>query len=155
MMGRARMSADQVEEAIECFDKAWAIGSDVDWFRTNLIYDLAHAGYDALVAGKNQDAAIIYRFWLRVDSSDVQPWTNMGVVLERLGKIDDAKRAYVAAAERFPKAADPVYNLGVLAWKEKNWAIAAAHFEEAVSRNPAHAQAHGFMLEARKRAERN
>ena len=51
-----------------------------------------------------------------------------GVVSEREGKIDEAARWYQAAAELFPTAADPVYNLAVLDWKRGDWPSAAARF---------------------------
>lgn len=78
----------------------------------------------------------------------------MGVALEKLGRRAEAREQYEKAAQRFPKAHDPVFNLGVLAWQDQNWAKAADYFQETMNRKPDHMQAAGFYAGAMERMKK-
>ena len=66
----------------------------------------------------------------------------------------EARRQYEWTAERFPAAAEPVFNLAVLAWHENDWDAVVRHLEEVLRRNPAHAEAPAFLERARARRGR-
>jgi tetratricopeptide (TPR) repeat protein len=68
-----------------------------------------------------------------------------------MGKLTEAKLQYHTAAERFPQAADPVFNLAVLAWKDGNWNEVVEDLEEVLRRNPNHLQARAHLEDAKKR----
>jgi len=75
----------------------------------------------------------------------------LGVALERLGRRDDAQKAYRAALERFPLA-QAHYDLAVLAWN-RDWPAAEQELELAVALDPSNQQARHYLaaLRARKR----
>lgn len=81
-------------------------GSTIGRPRINLSnkagYDEGKWGYDALAAGRNKEAAR----WLG-DAVEYQPrlpvyWFDLGIAYQRLGKTEDAKRAYQRAHQLEP-----------------------------------------------------
>jgi Flp pilus assembly protein TadD len=89
--------------------------------------------------------------WVRYSPEEMQAQSNLGVVYEREGRIDLAKSQYENTARLFPKAADAVYNLGVMAWKQNNWPAAADYFAETLRRQPSHPSAAHYLEQARAR----
>ena len=69
----------------------------------------------------------------------------------KMGKVEEARAQYQRAATQFPEAADPVFNLAVLAWKEEKWSVVVEELEEVLRRNPNHLQARAHLEDAKKR----
>jgi tetratricopeptide (TPR) repeat protein len=153
MNGLTLKDAGNVDGALGLFNEAILIGYDVDWLKTNMTSVFAHWGYEELAAGRLVEAQKVYRRWLIFDLTAVQAASNLGVVLERMGLRDDAKAQYEWAMEKFPDAVDPVYNLAVLAWGEKDWPGALLYFEETLKRKPDHPTAGKFRDLALKHVE--
>lgn len=130
------------------FEHAGRIGHDVDWLYSNLSHTYAYLAYQALTSGRFDQAERLYRSWLNFDSASSQANINLGVVFEKQGRRDEARAQYQKAAQQFPAAVDPVYNLAVLAWDDKDWKNAAAYFEEALRRNPSHPNAGAFLAKS-------
>jgi tetratricopeptide (TPR) repeat protein len=148
---RSLESAGRWREALAAYERALQIGGDVEWLRTNLSYEFGQWGYRELVAGRFDSAEAIYRRWIQLEPTNMQPQSNLGVVLERTGRIPEAQAQYERTAALFPTAADPVYNLSVLAWKRGDWAEVVRDLEEVLRRNPQHPQALKFLVQAREK----
>lgn len=149
MRGRWELSQGRLDSALAFFRRAVTMGYDIEWLHLNIDVDFGRIGYDRLMAGDLATAEKIYMAWLAVNPKNLQPHSNLGVVLERQGRLPEARRQYERAAELFPDAADPVFNLGVLAWKARDWPRVVSYFEEVLRRNPNHPAARGFLEKAR------
>lgn len=151
MQGKLALQRDDYGKTIEFFKRAQIMGHDVDWLKTNLGTDYAKLGYNSLMRDRLALAEWVYRQWIDFDPDSMQAHSNLGVVLERMGKLTEAKLQYHIAAERFSQAADPVFNLAVLAWKDGNWNEVVEDLEEVLRRNPNHLQARAHLEDAKKR----
>lgn len=149
MRGRELLRAGSAGKAYPYLRRAQAMGSDVDWLKVNLGSEYALAAYQSLISGDYAHAELLYRDWIRFDPSNMQAYSNLGVVFERTGRIDEAKAQYEAAVKLSPQAVDPLFNLAVLAWKEKNWPAVIRDLEEVLRRKPDHAEAAAYLQRAR------
>jgi Tfp pilus assembly protein PilF len=70
---------------------------------------------------------------------------NLGVVLSRQGKVDDAAAHYAEALRLDPDFADAHNNLGALLHGQGNYEASATHYAAAVRINPGHAAAHNNL----------
>ena len=75
---------------------------------------------------------------------------NLGVVMEKLGKKDEAARQYRLALDADPRAAQAHYNLAVLYW-DKDWEKVAAEMTEVLKLEPNREDAQRFLAVARQR----
>lgn len=139
------------EQALREFRRATFEAPDVTWLRVNLSETYAEAGTLWLQANRIDLARRAYSDWIEFDGGTEVALNNLGVVSEKEGKADEAARWYKMAAERFPSAADPVFNLGVMAWKRGDWNAAAINFSEVIHRKPDHGPARAFLGEAQRR----
>lgn len=62
--------------------------------------------------------------------------TALGVVLQRLGRFDEAERAFLRAAELNPRFAESWHNLGLVRMRRAQWKSAADAFERALALRP-------------------
>jgi tetratricopeptide (TPR) repeat protein len=147
--GRGLQVRGQWREALRAYARAAQIGAGVDWFSTNLSYELSQWGYQALTQGRIEQAEAIYRFWVQVEPTNMQAQSNWGVALERAGRIEEARAQYERTAQLFPTAADPVFNLSVLAWRRGDWTAVERYLLEVLRRDPRHAQAPGYLANVR------
>jgi len=70
-----------------------------------------------------------------------------GVALERLGRLDDARRAYRASIDAKPSSLAN-YNLGVTYWN-RDWPAAVEAFSRAVELDPSSSDARRYLEKAR------
>ncbi len=91
---------------------------------------------------------------LKIDSTFFRACTLRGHVYEKLGKIEEARRDYLKAAELNPKAAWPRMNLGVLLHREGKIEDAIQEYRKALDADPEHAATHSNLGEALRRLER-
>jgi tetratricopeptide (TPR) repeat protein len=75
------------------------------------------------------------------DPLDARQHNDLGVAYEQRGEFDLAGREYRRAAELDKNWALPLINLGNLAAHTAEWQGAAEHYQEALARNPGHAEA--------------
>jgi tetratricopeptide (TPR) repeat protein len=61
-----------------------------------------------------EDAIDAYRRVVAIDPSYAAAWNNLGLLLHRLGRYDEARNAYVAALRASAACAEAAYNLGSL-----------------------------------------
>jgi predicted Zn-dependent protease len=71
------------------------------------------------------------------------------VVLERSGRWQEAGQCYARAAQLDPRSPDPVFNMAVMAWREKRWADVVEQMEEVLRRSPGHPEALRYLPRAR------
>lgn len=67
-----------------------------------------------LDSGFNEDALKQFLFLISVFPSDASLYYNLGIVYEKLKKLDYAKQAYLKAIEISPEETDSYYNLGLV-----------------------------------------
>ncbi len=151
MRGRELLHANEIDASLRYFQRATLMGADVDWLKSNLGSEYALTAYAKLVANDFVNAEKLYRQWIAFEPDNVQPCSNLGVVLEKSGRIAEAKAQYEQTKKLFPTAADPVFNLAVLAWKENDWPTVVSNLEEVLRRKPDHAQAAGYLRIAHER----
>lgn len=150
MRGRSLIKTD-IEKGLRCFRKSFSMGAGVDWVQTNLSTELLYEAFERLKANRFHDAERIYTAVVRMFPQNEQAHSNLGVVYERLGRWDQAKAQYQKAAGLFPHAADPVFNLAVMAWHKKEWPSVVHYLEEVLKRNPNHPSAMHFLRQARQK----
>jgi len=79
------------------------------------------------------------------DPRSASAWNTLGTILERLGRFDNARRAYEAAGERAPSAAWPLNNLCHLELALGRLDEARSRCEAAVKIQPDFAAAHNNL----------
>jgi tetratricopeptide (TPR) repeat protein len=150
-LARTLEDAGQWRAALAAYDRAIVMGAGVDWLQTNLSYEYGQWGYRELVAGRYDAAEAIYRRWIRFEPNNIAAESNLGVVLEKAGRLAEARAQYERAAALFPNDADPVFNLSVLAWKRGDWPEVVRDLEEVLRRDPKHPQATNYLIQAQLR----
>ncbi len=122
-------------------DKNWA-GEEIQLRKVlqldpkdlNALADLA----DCLVASDRQGEAVeVYRRLLVAQPMNPNYRMNRGLILARLGRLDEAITDTKLAARINPKDAMAPYNLGLILAQKGQWLPANAAFREALVRNPA------------------
>lgn len=119
-------------------------------------YELAHIGYSALLKVKKDDAKIyakagelagrylgkmdeaykLIHEGLKLDTSNLDLWTKMGVVYGHLGKYDSALYCFFKVLSRSPEDANTLLNIGVTYQKLGNQELFQKYINEACNRNP-------------------
>ncbi|MBN1880189.1 tetratricopeptide repeat protein [bacterium] len=77
--------------------------------------------------------------------SSAQPLFNLGSGLTRLGRLDEARTAYLEALDALPGYEPAMVNLGKLAWSQGNPAEAILWWEKAIDTNPKAVEAHSNL----------
>lgn len=72
-------------------------------------------------------------------------WSNLGQVLERLGRMTDAERAYRTAIEIDSRCSEAFNNLGRLVQGKDELVEAESHFRTAIELDPAYAEPHNNL----------
>jgi tetratricopeptide (TPR) repeat protein len=149
MMGRQALDSGNLADGLDWYRRAAVVGTDVDWVRENMGYDLARLGYEHLSAGHMGEAEHVYLAWILIDPNSAQAQCNLGVVYERQNRLEEAIAQYERAARQFPTLTDPVFNLAVLAWHRSDWKTVVANLEEVLRRQPGNAKAAAYLQQAR------
>lgn len=90
--------------------------------------------------GKLTEALATFELVLTLDPNNARAWTNKGNVLRDLRRPADAADAYRRAATLAPADADPWNGLGVLAVQARDAGSAVRFFQQALDREPTHAE---------------
>ena len=101
-----------------------------------------------------QDAIEAYRRVVAIDPTYAAAWNNLGLLLHRLGRHDEADAAYRQALAQDPRCCEAAYNLGSL--HEDRGAIedAIGDYRRALELSPDYADAHFNLAGALSRAGR-
>ena len=131
--------ADLGDQAVKEFQEASKSLGEKDsnahlvWFKLGEAYD---------TAGRNDDAAQAYQQAINAKGDVPGYYNNMGNVLARAGKIDDAKAAYTKSAELDPpNAATAWRNFGISLYNANRLADAIEPLQKATELDPKSAQA--------------
>ncbi len=151
MNGKSLLADGLIDEGLLFFRRAQSIGEGVDWLKTNLGFDYAKIAFNFFQSGQYAAAERVYRELIRFDPMNSQAQGNLGVVLEKSGRPNEARAQYEQSARLFPHVADPVYNLAVLSWHEKDWPKVLSYLEEVLRRDPRHPSAGVYLEQARQR----
>lgn len=82
---------------------------------------------------------------LNEDDGFGKAWFNLGVILEKQDKTDEARKAYKKAMEMAPELGDPLVNLGVLELDAGNKAKAYDYFDQALEAESFNPKAHSNL----------
>jgi tetratricopeptide (TPR) repeat protein len=75
-----------------------------------------------------------------LNPADASAHYNLGLIHQQRGELDAARERFQRAIQIDEEEIDAHYQLGRIARQQKQLADAVTHFEQVVSRNPAHAQ---------------
>ncbi|MFN0117328.1 MAG: protein O-mannosyl-transferase family [Elusimicrobiota bacterium] len=145
MQARQEFQEKDFDSAFVFYKKALEVGYDVEWLEKNLESDIANFSFYLLQNHRLEKAKEVYDFWITWKPTSYQAHSNLGVVFERMGKVDDAKGQYLKTSQLFLDSIDPLFNLSVLSWKEKDWDKVIYYLEQLLLRNPKHDQANYFL----------
>ena len=81
-----------------------------------------------------------FRVVVQHDPSDVESQDNIGVTLARLGRLEEAARAFLQALEIDARFSMPYYHLGLIFDRMGRTGEAIAKYHEALQLNPAFTQ---------------
>jgi membrane associated rhomboid family serine protease len=115
-LGIAYERLDRDEEATEAFRQAAKLDPGSKVYREGLVRGLVVIAYKKQCAGQDQAAAELYRKSLDLDEGDATTWFNLGIVCQKLGRNEDATRAYERAAALAPS--DEKIRAGLQAWRK-------------------------------------
>lgn len=76
-------------------------------------------------------------------------YLNLGVSLDKLGRSEEAEKAYVTAIDRNPQSADAHYNLAVIYWN-RDWNKVVYELKETLKINPDHPSAAKYLQKINK-----
>ena len=86
------------QQALIAYDRALEMGGGADWLQTNISYEFGQWAYRELMADHPAIAEAIYRRWIAIEPNNMQAQSNLGVVLEKQGRIAEAQEQYERAA---------------------------------------------------------
>jgi tetratricopeptide (TPR) repeat protein len=89
-----------------------------------------------------EDAIGAYQRVVAIDPTYAAAWNNLGLLLHRLGRYDEAQAAYAAALEQDSRCCEAVYNLGSLAEDRSDLEEAVRCYRRALAMSPDYADAH-------------
>ena len=101
-----------------------------------------------------EDAIDAYRRVVAIDPSYAAAWNNLGLLLHRLGRYDEARSAYTTALKESAACAEAAYNLGSLAEDTGDVEEAIRCYRRALDINADYADAHFNIAGALSRANR-
>jgi len=101
-----------------------------------------------------EDAIDAYRRVVAIDPSYAAAWNNLGLLLHRLGRYDEARAAYAAALRESAACAEAAYNLGSLSEDTGDVEEAIRCYRRALDVNVDYADAHFNLAGALSRAGR-
>ena len=101
-----------------------------------------------------EDAIDAYRRVVAIDPSYAAAWNNLGLLLHRLGRYDEARGAYATALTASAACAEAAYNLGSLSEDTGDVEEAIRCYRRALDVNADYADAHFNLAGALSRAGR-
>ena len=106
--------------------------------QTEALADLAISYY---FQNNYQEAITILRSVISIDPRDAPAWSNLGVLLKEMGRLEEAEQAYRKAVEADPRDAQAWSNLGVLLIEQGQKGEAEQAYRKAVEADPRYAKA--------------
>lgn len=129
---------DLSDKAAEEFQAAQKSASEKDP-NQHLLWAKLGEAYD--IAGRNDEAAQAYQQAIAAKPDDPGYYNNLGNVLARAGKIDDARAAYTKSAELDPtKAATAWRNFGISLYNANRLGDAVEPLQKSAQIDPNNAQ---------------
>jgi tetratricopeptide (TPR) repeat protein len=89
-----------------------------------------------------EDAIDAYRRVVSIDPTYAAAWNNLGLLLHRMGRYDEAGTAYLSALDQDPRCCEAAYNLGSLHEDRGEVEDAIADYRKALELSPDYADAH-------------
>jgi len=142
-LGTILFALNQPTQAVQAFSEAIAIDPGAAWARSNLCYVSLLAG-DAATAIAQCSSA------LSSDPRLVVARNNLALVYAADGKMDDARREFMAAGSK----AEGHYNFGIVLMARKEYAQAVVEFDAATRADSKFDAAYARAREARLLASR-
>jgi tetratricopeptide (TPR) repeat protein len=101
-----------------------------------------------------EDAIVAYRRVVAIDPTYAAAWNNLGLLLHRMGRYDEAHDAYEAALAQDATCCEAVYNLGSLAEDRGEVDEAVRCYRQALALSPDYGDAHFNLAGALARSGR-
>jgi len=143
------------ESGIAWLESAAALAPDALWVAPSAAYQLGVQGYLAMQRKDWAFAARAYAAGAAVEPGKAEPMANLGVALERDGKLKEAEAAFRSAIRRDPRYARSWAALGARLWSDGRFAEAASAFDSAAAADPSDAVSASWAAKARYRAQSN
>jgi tetratricopeptide (TPR) repeat protein len=89
-----------------------------------------------------EDAIEAYQRVVAIDPTYAAAWNNLGLLLHRMARYDEARTSYEEALAQDPTCCEAVYNLGSLAEDRSDVDEAVRCYRQALSLSPDYADAH-------------
>jgi tetratricopeptide (TPR) repeat protein len=102
-----------------------------------------------------EDAIGAYQRVVSIDPSYAAAWNNLGLLLHRMGRHDEAATAYAAALKQDPHCCEAAYNLGSLHEDQGAIEDAIGNYRMALELSPDYADAHFNLAGALARSGRD
>ena len=102
-----------------------------------------------------EDAIDAYRRVVSIDPTYAAAWNNLGLLLHRMGRYDEAGTAYLSALDQDPRCCEAAYNLGSLHEDRGEVEDAIADYRKALELSPDYADAHFNLAGALARNSRD
>ncbi len=104
---------------------------------------------DSYAAIERLEQAVVY------DSTLLKAFNLLGALYQQEGDLDNAERCYLRALVIEPEYAKAHFNLGALAWAQKDYSASAEHFQRAQALSPENEHISQWLLRAREKAGEN
>ena len=132
MRGLADGELSRWEELERDFRAAALTAPDALWLKDNLNVYLDRYAFRLAQARDWASAEGLYRLSLELYPARAEAWSNLGVSLEKQGRLEEAENAQTMALGVDPAYAPAAYNLGFVAWRRGDFRSAAERWTRAV-----------------------
>jgi tetratricopeptide (TPR) repeat protein len=133
LMAQISMSQNYYEDAIPLLEAGLKVAPQ----RSDL---LAALGQSYFMSGKADKAIEVFKKLLEVDHS-ARSYAYLGLSYRNLGRFDEAKQAFQAGLRLDPRNGSCLFNLGYIAERQGDAALAESMFQQALHTNPDYADA--------------
>lgn len=151
--GLDSLARGDAEAGSAWLESAAATAPDALWTVPAVSYALGVSGFRAVERKDWAAAEHAYRAAAAVEPAKAEPQTNLGVALERAGRVAEAEAAFREAVRREPRSPKPWAALGARLWAGARWADASAAFASAAALDPSDARSASWSAEAARRAK--
>lgn len=154
MEATARASRGEIPAAVAGLRAALAEGPGVRWVAPTVAAEAQWAGWAASQIPDWPAAEAAYRMVVEADPGRAEEWSNLGVALERQGRMPESKAAHERAVLVSPGFAKAHFNFATLLYRGGEFSRAAVEFGAAAKLDPADAQAALWAGRASARSEK-
>lgn len=150
--GVEALARGDTDAGVSWFEVASMLAPDALWIRPTQAYALGMHGFHRVNARDYAGAERAYRLAAELEPHKAEPLTNLGVTLERKGRLEEAEAAFREGIRREPRSPLPHAALGARLWGAQRWAEAAAAFDAAAALAPSDDRSAAWADKARRRA---